>query len=103
MIVVSSPGPRWRPVRLFRHDTLDEAVGAMRKCGTVLPHGTVHKPQVLKQQELSVGIEPVEGLPAGVILKRLGDIENIILRNRSRRARSTRMKPIFTYSFFLDT
>ena len=94
MIVVVGPGPRGRPVRLLRHDALDEAVRAVRKRRTVLTHRTVHESQVLEEQELSVGVEPVESLPTGVLLKRLSDVENIILRHRARGTRSIGMKPI---------
>ena len=81
-------------MRLLRHDALDEAVRAVRKRRTVLAHGTVHESQVLEEQELSVGVEPVESLPTGVFLKRLSDVENIILRHRARGTRSIGMKPI---------
>ena len=78
----------------FRHDAFDKAVGAVWKCGAVLAHGAVHEPQVLKKKELPIGIEPIERFPTRVLLKRLCDVENVILRHSSRRARSTGMKPI---------
>ena len=90
-------------MRFLRHDALDEAVCAMRKCGAVLAHGTVHETQVLKQEELSIGIEPVESFPTRVFLERLRDVEDVILRHRSRGARSVRMKPIRICLVILET
>ena len=75
----------------------------MRKCGTVLAHGAVHETQMLKQKELSVGIETVESFPTRVFLERLRDVEDVILRHRSRGARSVRMKPIRICLVILET
>jgi hypothetical protein len=63
VIVVRRPGPRWRPVRLLCHDSLDEAVGAVREGGTVLAHRTVHKTQMLEEKQFAVRVKTIQGLP----------------------------------------
>lgn len=61
---------------------LDDRVGAIRMRRTVLADRAMHEAEILKQQEPSLVVQPIERFIARILLQFFRYLANVVLRHR---------------------